>query len=195
MKKRMLAVFIVISAVFCFLDVHEAKALSCAMTLPPAEALELGGGAVYGEVKSIRENMRQPGFTGTKEYERNVLIEVERSWGVETDSQVIIATDFTWGYDFDKGSRYLVFFGVDQDEGTFSSSPCSPTEEMGSLEEASALLGEGMEPGRNVQLGYRMWLMTTYDFDRLIVGGSALAVLTFVLLLVRRIRRRRRQKR
>lgn len=47
-------------------------------------------------------------FTGTKEYVRYLFVEVEQSWNIEVDSQIIVSTDYTWGYDYKKSNSYLI---------------------------------------------------------------------------------------
>ncbi|UQZ32750.1 hypothetical protein C2I18_03765 [Paenibacillus sp. PK3_47] len=160
--------------------------MSCAEVGTPQEALELYNGAVYGEVKHIRGDLKQEGFTGTKETTRNILVEVERSWKREVDSQIIVATDYTWGYDFKKGNKYLIY--ISEADGGFSSSPCSPTIEMNNLDQATELFGEGFQPQRQVDVEYKMWFMSERDIDLYIAAAILLVVTAF---LFRRVKRKK----
>ncbi|MFC4104191.1 hypothetical protein [Paenibacillus xanthanilyticus] len=170
-----------------------AHALSCVEREGgPQETLKLYGGAIFGEVKQVKDDLLQEGFVGNKEFVRNVLLDVKQSWNMAFDSQVIVATDFDWGFDFKEGRSYLVY--VYDDRGRLVSSPCSPTYELEGLAEASRLLGDGLPPGDEVNLAYKMWFMTSYDLDLWIVGGAALLILTLAVVGVRwRLRRKRRR--
>ncbi len=165
----------------------KVSALSCAELSGPREALERNGAAVYGKVKQVKADIEQEGFVGTKEYVTNVLLEVERSWGIEADSQMIAAADYTWGYDYQKGESYLVFLSKQQDRMVIS--PCSPTLELASVDEAVELLGAGSLPAKQVNLAYRMWFMFDTDIDMLIAGGILVAAA--IVLCTWLIRRRR----
>jgi hypothetical protein len=110
--------------VFFFSNEQDVKALSCVDVGSPQAALERFDGAVYGEVKQIKVDLKQEGFTGTKKKIRYILIEVERSWITEVDSQIIVATDYTWGYEFKEGNKYLIYFS--EVDGELSSDPLQP---------------------------------------------------------------------
>lgn len=129
---------------FFISNVQDANALSCAESGSPQEELERNTGAVYGEVKQIKVDLKQEGFTGTKEKFRYILVEAERSWNTEVDSQLIIATNYTWGFDFKEGNKYLIYFS--EANGELSSSPCSSTIEMNNVDQATELLGKDMHP-------------------------------------------------
>lgn len=172
MKNSCIAVLIALVSLFLFMP-DKAHALSCAELSGPQEALERNGAAVYGEIKQVKADIEQDGFTGPKEYVTNVLLEVERSWGIEADTQMIAAADYTWGYDYQQGESYLIFLSKQQDRMVIS--PCSPTLELASVEEAVELLGAGSPPVNQVNLGYRMWFMLDKDIDLLIAGGILFA--------------------
>ncbi|TYP78259.1 hypothetical protein [Paenibacillus methanolicus] len=167
-----------------------AHALSCVEREGgPQETLKLYGGAVFGEVKQVKND--QEGFVGTIETVRNVLLDVKQSWNLALDSQVIVATDFTWGFDFKKGQSYLIY--VYDDHGRLASDPCSPTYMLNDLAEATQLLGNGLPPGDQVNLAYKMWFMTDTDLDLLIVVGAAVLVVALAVVGVRRFRGKRRR--
>ncbi|MEO2202953.1 hypothetical protein ABGV42_04320 [Paenibacillus pabuli] len=83
--------------------------ISCAEKGSLQEDLERYRGAVYGEIKQIKVDLKQQGIAGTKEKVRYILVEVERSWKTEVDSQIIVATDYTWGFNFKEGNKYLIY--------------------------------------------------------------------------------------
>jgi hypothetical protein len=167
-----------------------ANALSCAEPGGPREELASNGAAVYAEVRQIKRDIEQAGITGTKEYVKNVLLEVERSWNIEVDSQVIAAADYAWGYDYRKGDSYLIFLTKHQDRLLIS--PCSPTMELASVDYAVQLLGDGNQPVNQVNLGYRMWFMFDTDLDMQIAGAI---LLTAALVLFAGLIRLKRGKR
>lgn len=184
MNFRILTLIGLFTFAFLFSNVHEVNALSCAEAGTPQEALELYSGAVFGEVKQIKADLRQEGFTGTKEKTKNILVEVERSWKREVDSQIIVATDYTWGYDFKKGNKYLIY--ISEADGKFSSSPCSPTIEMNNLNQATEVFGEGFQPQQQVNVEYKMWFMFEKDIDLYIAVAIILVV---TVILIRRVKR------
>ncbi|MCA0757926.1 hypothetical protein KP806_22960 [Paenibacillus sp. N4] len=149
-------------------------------------------GAVFGVVKNVKSDIKQEGFIGTKEHVRNILIEVKQSWKMELNSQIIVSTDYTWGFDFQEGKSYLIYVYEDEDKGSLFSSPCSATYQMDDVSEATKLLGSGgLQPGKEVNLDYKMWFMTDKDFDIYIVAGAASLVAGMAVYLVRRRKRPR----
>lgn len=140
LKLRIFTFIFFISSVFFISNAQDVNALSCAVSGSPQEELEIYDGAVYGEVKQVKVDLKQEGFTGTKEKIRYILVEVERSWNTEVDSQLIIATNFTWGFDFKEGNKYLIYFS--EVDGELSSSPCSSTIEMNNINQATELFGK-----------------------------------------------------
>jgi hypothetical protein len=164
-----------------------AHALSCAEPSGPQEALEANGAAAYAEVRQVKGDIEQAGFTGPKEYVKNVLLEVERSWNIEVDFQIIGAADYTWGYDYQKGESYLIFLAKHQDRMVIS--PCSPTMTLASVDDAVRLLGEGNPPADRANLAYRMWFMFDTDLDLMIM---AVAVPIAALCLWVGLKRRKR---
>ncbi len=184
MKLRIITLMFLISTVFFCFNAQDINALSCAESGSPQEELERNTGAVYGEVKQVKVDLKQEGFTGTKEKIRYILVEVERSWNTEVDSQLIISTNFTWGFDFKEGNQYLIYFS--EVDGEISSSPCSLTIEMNSINQATELFGEGYPPKQEVNLEHKMWFMFEQDMDMYIVGIVVLAAIFILFMIVRK---------
>ncbi|WP_339305565.1 hypothetical protein NST33_25680 [Paenibacillus sp. FSL L8-0435] len=188
LKLRIIMLIFFISTVFFISDVQDVKALSCAESGGPQEQLEIYDGAVYGEVKQVKVDLKQEGFTGTKEKIRYILVEVERSWNTEVDSQLIIATNFTWGFDFKEGNKYLIYFS--EVDGELSSSPCSSTIEMNNINQATELFGEGFPPKQQVNVEHKMWFMFEQDIDLFIVGVVVFAAIFIFFMRVRKKKRK-----
>ncbi|WP_222125271.1 hypothetical protein [Paenibacillus xylanexedens] len=190
LKLRILTLILLFSTVFFISNVQDVKALSCAESGSPQEELERNTGAVYGEVKQIKVDLKQEGFTGTKEKFRYILVEVERSWNTEVDSQILVATNYTWGFDFKEGKKYLIYFS--EANGELSSSPCSVTIEMNNLNQATELFGEGFAPKQQVNLEHKMWFMFEQDIDLYIVGAIIFIILAiFVFIMIMRLRKKK----
>ncbi|MEK4076941.1 hypothetical protein [Paenibacillus sp. FSL R5-0486] len=188
LKLRIFTFIFFISSVFFISNAQDVNALSCAVSGSPQEELEIYDGAVYGEVKQVKVDLKQEGFTGTKEKIRYILVEVERSWNTEVDSQLIIATNFTWGFDFKEGNKYLIYFS--EVDGELSSSPCSSTIEMNNINQATELFGEGFPPKQQVNVEHKMWFMFEQDVDLFIVGVVVFAaIFTFIM----RVRKKKRK--
>ncbi|WP_315373399.1 hypothetical protein [Paenibacillus xylanexedens] len=188
LKLRIFTYIFFISSVFFISNAQDVNALSCAVSGSPQEELEIYDGAVYGEVKQVKVDLKQEGFTGTKEKIRYILVEVERSWNTEVDSQLIIATNFTWGFDFKEGNKYLIYFS--EVDGELSSSPCSSTIEMNNINQATELFGEGFPPKQQVNVEHKMWFMFEQDIDLFIVGVVVFAaIFTFIM----RVRKKKRK--
>ncbi|RCW39915.1 hypothetical protein [Paenibacillus prosopidis] len=183
MKKRGLLVFVF----GLFLTVSfgtKTHALSCVEVGGPHEQLDFFDAAVFGEVKKVKGDIKQERFIGTKEFVRNVLIDVKQSWKMEFNSQIIVSTDYTWGYDFQEGQSYLIY--VYENEGILASSPCSTTYKMDDVSEASKLLGtDGLSPGKEVNLSYKMWFMTEIDFHIYYATGGVVLVTGLLIYLVK----------
>jgi len=184
LKLRLITLICLFTFAFFIANGQDAKALSCVELGSPQEALEVYGGAIYGEVKQIKVDLKQEGFTGTKEKIRYILVDVERSWKTEVDSQIIVRTDYTWGFDFKEGNKYLIY--ISEVDGESSSSPCSLTIEMNNLNQATELFGEGLRPKQQVHLEYKMWLMFEQDIDLYIVIAIGLVVISVIYLRARR---------
>ncbi|APO47566.1 hypothetical protein BS614_28340 [Paenibacillus xylanexedens] len=184
LKLRIFTLICFISTVFFISNAQDVNALSCAVSGSPQEELEIYDGAVYGEVKQVKVDLKQEGFTGTKEKIRYILVEVERSWNTEVDSQLIIATNFTWGFDFKEGNKYLIYFS--EVDGELSSSPCSSTIEMNNINQATELFGEGFPPKQQVNLEHKMWFMFEQDMDLFIVGVVVFAAIFTFIMRVRK---------
>lgn len=184
LKLRLITLICLFTFAFFIANGQDAKALSCVELGSPQEALEVYGGAIYGEVKQIKVDLKQEGFTGTKEKIRYILVDVERSWKTEVDSQIIVRTDYTWGFDFKEGNKYLIY--ISEVDGESSSSPFSSTIEMNNLNQATELFGEGLRPKQQVHLEYKMWLMFEQDIDLYIVIAIGLVVISVIYLRARR---------
>lgn len=184
MNLRLLTLLFVFTMVFFISNEQDAKALSCVEVGSPQTALERYGGAVYGEVKQIKADLKQEGFTGTKEKIKYILVEVERSWETKVDSQIIVATDYSWGYEYQEGNNYLIY--ISEVNGNLSSSPCSPTIEMNNLNQGSELFCEGMPPKDQVNLEHKMWFMFEQDIDLFIVIALVLTVIAISFMRARK---------
>lgn len=189
LKHRLLTIIFLFTTIFFFANGQEVKALSCAEKKGSLqEELDGSTGAVYGEIKKIKVDLKQEGITGTKEKVRYILVEVERSWKTEVDSQVIVATDYTWGFNFKEGSKYFIF--ISEMDGELSSSPCSTTIEMNNLNQATKQFGEGLEPKQQVNLESKMGFMMEQDFDLYIVLAIILVVSAGFIMRARKKRKR-----
>ncbi|KGE17293.1 hypothetical protein [Paenibacillus wynnii] len=180
MNFRLLTLILLFTSVFFISNGQDASALSCVEVGSPQEALEEYSGAVYGEVIQIRVDLKQEGFTGSKEKIRYILVDVERSWKTEVDSQIILATDYTWGFDFKEGNKYLIY--ISEVAGELSSSPCSSTIEMNNLNQATELFGEGFRPKQQVNLEHKMWFMFEQDIDLYIVVAIVIVAISFFFM-------------
>lgn len=181
---RLITLICLFTFAFFIANGQDAKALSCVEIGSPQEALEVYGGAIYGEVKQIKVDLKQEGFTGPKEKIRYILVDVERSWNTEVDSQIIVGTDYTWGFDFKEGNKYLIY--TSEVDGVTSSSPCSSTIEMNNLNQATELFGEGLRPKQQVHIEYKMWLMFEQDIDLYIIIAIGLVVISFIYMRARK---------
>ncbi|MBE7680354.1 hypothetical protein [Paenibacillus sp. P13VS] len=188
LKHRLLTIIFLFTAIFFFANGQDVKALSCAEKGSLQEELDGSTDAVYGEIKNIKVDLKQEGITGTKEKVRYILVEVERGWKTEVDSQVIVATDYTWGFNFKEGSKYFIF--ISEMDGELSSSPCSTTIEMNNLNQATKQFGEGFEPKQQVNLESKMWFMMEQDFDLYIVLAIILVVSAVVIMRAKKKRKR-----
>ncbi|MEK4142480.1 hypothetical protein NST45_12200 [Paenibacillus sp. FSL R7-0163] len=184
MNLRLITLICFFTFAFFIANGQDAKALSCVEIGSPQEALEVYGGAIYGEVKQIKVDLKQEGFAGPKEKIRYILVDVERSWNTEVDSQIIVGTDYTWGFDFKEGNKYLIY--ISEVDGVTSSSPCSSTIEMNNLNQATELFGEGLRPKQQVHIEYKMGFMFEQDIDLYVVIAIGLVVISFIYLRARK---------
>nr|WP_154894055.1 hypothetical protein [Paenibacillus xylanexedens] len=67
LKHRLLTIIFLFTTLFFFANGQEVKALSCAEKGSLQEELDGYTGAVYGEIKKIKVDLKQEGITGTKE--------------------------------------------------------------------------------------------------------------------------------
>lgn len=188
LKHRLFTIIFLFTTIFFFANGQDVKALSCAEKGSLQEELDGYNGAVYGEIKKIKVDLKQEGITGTKEKVRYILMEVERSWKTEVDSQVMVATDYTWGFNFKQGSKYFIL--ISEMDGELSSSPCSTTIEMNNLNQATEQFGEGFGPKQQVNLEPKMWFMMEQDFNLYIVLAIILVVSVVFIMRARKKRKR-----
>ncbi|MFK0524228.1 hypothetical protein ACINKY_18705 [Paenibacillus illinoisensis] len=188
LKHRLFTIIFLFTTIFFFANGQDVKALSCAEKGSLQEELDGYNGAVYGEIKKMKVDLKQEGITGIKEKVRYILVEVERSWKTEVDSQVIVATDYTWGFNFKEGSKYFIL--ISEMDGELSSSPCSTTIEMNNLNQATEQFGEGFGPKQQVNLEPKMWFMMEQDFDLYIVLAIILVVSAVFIMRARKKRKR-----
>lgn len=66
MNLRLITLICLFTFAFFIANGQDAKALSCVEIGSPQEALEVYGGAIYGEVKQIKVDLKQVGFAGPK---------------------------------------------------------------------------------------------------------------------------------
>lgn len=155
---------------------NQSKALSCAELEDPA--INHYNAAIVGTVLNVKNDLVQKGLTGPKETKRYVLIDVERSWKSKFKSQVIFETNFTWGYNFEKGKKYLIY--LNEENGIYTNSPCSPVNLVNSSNESEELLGESLKPEEKANLGYKMWFMFDKDLD---LEFALLLMVIFLILI------------
>lgn len=154
----------------------KSEALSCVeLTSPIINNFDM---AVVGTVLNIKQQNIQPLGSEPKQY---VLMEVEKSWKQQVDSQIIFEADFTWSYPYDKGEKYLVY--LYEDNGQYINSPCSPVEEVRASNDYEADWGEGIAPKKEVHLNYKIWFMTGKIYEFLF----GLMILVGIVIFIRRI--------
>lgn len=178
---------LIVSLIFLVYPKNDVNALSCAKVDGHEEKMETFGGAIYGEVIQIKGDIKQKGFIGPKEYVKYILVDVERSWSIEVPSQIIVATDYSWGFPFEKGKSYLLY--AQNLNGELVNSPCGPVKEIQSLNQIDKQFGEGITPINQVNMEYKMWFMTDKDYDVLILGGMLILCLLVTIFYFKRRRR------
>lgn len=154
--------------IFCvlFLFPTQGRALSCAEL--EEHPLDIYDAAVVGTVLNSKGDIVQPGLTGPKEWHKYVLMEIEQSWKTEFPSQIIFEADYSWGYDFQIGEKYLVYLYEKEGE-YFGNSACSPVTVVHDRSDYGQFLGEGFTPTEKVNLGYKMWFMIDKDLDLIFI--------------------------
>ncbi|MFC7684920.1 hypothetical protein [Ureibacillus sp. GCM10028918] len=139
----------------------QIKALSCVeLEGPPINHFDA---AIVGTVLNVKNDIEQKGITGPKETKKYVLVDVEKSWKTEVNSQLIFEADFTWAYNFEKGSKYIIY--LNEENGNYLNSPCSPIVLVESSNDYEQLLGDGLKPKEEVNLGYKMLFKYDKDLD------------------------------
>lgn len=119
---RLILLIIIMSISLTTIFPIQSHALSCVELEGPA--IDHFDTAIVGTVLDVKNDSVQQGFTGQKETKKYVLIEVEKSWKTEVNSQLIFEADFTWAYDFEKGKKYIIY--LNEEKGNYFNSPCSP---------------------------------------------------------------------
>lgn len=175
---------LMIAILFLFINPLQSNALSSAELEGPAiEHYDL---AVVGTVLDMKKGIAEKGLFGTKEIYNYVLLQVDQSWKQEVDSQIMIQTDFTWGHAFKEEENYLLY--LNEKDGQYFNSPCSPVSEVHSTQDYEPLLGEGLAPVNEVDLRHQMWWLTVKRYKFLFV----LLILSAVLIwLGRRVKKKR----
>lgn len=159
MRKHILLIIIVIA--ITLISPIQSKALTCGEVKEPA--IDYYDVAIFGTVVKVKTDIEQKGFMGHKEWEKYVLVDVEKSWGKEVDSQLIFEADYGWSDNFEQGKKYVLY--LDEKDGTYySSSPCTPDELVNSSSDYEQL-GKGLEPVNQVSLSYKMLFMSDKDID------------------------------
>lgn len=139
----------------------QSKALSCAELEEPV--ISHFDAAIVGTVLNVKNDIVQKGIIGPKETKKYVLVDVEKSWKTEVNSQLIFEADYTWAYNFEKGNKYIIY--LDEVKGNYINSPCSPVVPVESSNEYEQLLGEGFKPKEEVNLGSKMLFKSDRDLD------------------------------
>ena len=151
---------LMITILFIVINPLQSNALSCAeIEGPVIEHYDL---AVVGTVLDVKKGIADKGLSGTKEIYNYVLFQIEESWKQEVDSQIMIQTDFTWGHPFKEGEDYLLY--LNEKDGQYFNSPCSPVSEVHSSQDYEPLLGEGLAPINDVDLHYQMWWLAAKKY-------------------------------
>ncbi|WP_274309996.1 hypothetical protein [Solibacillus daqui] len=140
---------------------NQTKALSCAELEEPI--IDNYDMAVVGTVLNVKNDIVQKGFTGTKETKKYVLLQVEKSWKTEVASQIIFEADFTWGYDFQKKEKNIVY--LHENNGSYYNSPCSPVMEVNSSDDYPKITENEFTPNKEVNLSPKMWFKFDKDLD------------------------------
>lgn len=159
MKKIILLIILSIS--LTLISPIQSKALSCVELEGPA--INHFDSAIVGTVLNVKNDIEQKGFTGPKEVKTYILVDVEKSWKKEVDSQLIFEADFTWSYPFEKGKKYVIY--LNEKDGNYFNSACSPVVSVESSNDYEQLLGEGQKPKEEVNLNYKMLFMNEKDLD------------------------------
>lgn len=159
MKKQLILIIMIF---FCFPSSfpNQSKALDCAGYDGPA--INQHNGAIVGTVLNVKKDVVPQKNSDLKETKKYVLIDVDRSWKFEVNSQLIFETDFTWGYNFEEGKKYLIY--LNENNGIYTNSPCSPVSIVNSNDEYEEILGEGQKPKKTVNLENKMWFMFDNNF-------------------------------
>jgi len=149
---RLILLIIMLSISLTTIFPIQSHALSCVELEGPA--IDHFDTAIVGTVLDVKNDKVQKGFNGQKETKKYVLIDVEKSWKTEVNSQLIFEADFTWAYNFEKGKKYIIY--LNEEKGNYFNSPCSPVVLVESNNDYEQLLGEGLKPKKEVNLGYKM---------------------------------------
>lgn len=174
MKQILLLLILTIS--LTLMSPIQTKALSCAELEGPA--IHHYDAAIVGTVLNVKNDIEQKGLTGPKETKKYVLVDVEKSWKKGMNSQLIFEADYTWSYNFEKGKTYVIY--LNEKDGNYFNSACSPVVLVESKSDYEPLLGEGQTPKEEVNLSYKMLFKTDKDLDFEIVMFIFAMLLIFI---------------
>jgi len=158
---KRIILLIILSFPLTLICPNQSKALSCVELEGPA--INYFDAAVVGTVLNVKNDIEQKGFTGPKEVKKYILVDVEKSWKKEFDSQLIFEADYAWAYNFEKGKKYIIY--LNGEKGNYINSPCSPVVLLESNNDYEQLLGEGLKPKEKVNLEYKMLFKYDKDLD------------------------------
>ena len=160
------------------------SACSCAELPGVEEEFEHSKAVFSGKVVDIREKRSLNGYTS-----KSVLFEVTNTWKGVEQSQIIITTGQgrgDCGFDFKEGEEYLVYANESTMYGAESlvSVICDRTNELSSLQNDLAILGEGQPPIEEVDLSDQHKGNQLYIWVTIVVAIYKVAI----FLLIRRKR-------
>ncbi|KAB8138077.1 hypothetical protein F9U64_06420 [Gracilibacillus oryzae] len=172
MKKQWVSILLVMW-IGIFIFPLSAKALSCEEVREPViDHYDL---AVIGSVLDVNDFTGLDIFFQQEEPFRYVWLEAEKSWKQGVPSQLTFTADFTWGTDFEKGQKYLIY--LNEENGEYQNSPCSPVQKV---EEDVEIKGnEALFPDEEGTVGWKNWL--TFQAD--IIGISGLIIFGLAVIL------------
>ncbi len=115
----------------------EALACSCNAPRSPSEVFGNSGAVFTGKVVDVQSG----------DYSRTVQFDVDEAWKGVSQKTLTLTTagsGASCGYDFEEGTRYLVY--TDGGEESLQASLCSRTQPVADAYEDLAYLGEGYVP-------------------------------------------------
>ncbi|MFJ7370944.1 hypothetical protein ACIQVU_16075 [Lysinibacillus sp. NPDC098008] len=174
MRKQILLIILVIA--ITVISPIQSKALTCVEVKEPA--IDYYDVAIFGTIVKVKTDIEQKGFTGPKEWKKYVLVDVEKSWKKEADSQLIFEADYASSDNFEQGKKYVLY--LDEKDGAYySSSPCTPDILVNSSSDYEQL-GKGLEPVNQVNLSYKMLFMNDKDIDL----GITIVIIAILFIII-----------